>query len=217
MLFEKFFEQTGKLFFSKISPLFFYILILCPICITSVFLILQYMNLQELEKKFSDSCKKGKIALERKERKEKFLKRYTLSNPYFLDEQIESLRFLQTEQKELETLLKHPALSDGKTVQGRLSFITGEENRLKFTEETIRTSSFLKETEEKQRHPVQMDETDIKKLLTIIEDIPIDSFSPHKDSPQIIITDFHFEKKETSLKTNVVEVDIQLLKREFLK
>jgi hypothetical protein len=62
-----------------------------------------------------------------------------------------------------------------------------------------------------------MDENDLKTILSLIEDIPVDSALPSKSSPQILIKDFRLKKQETSLQTSVFEVQMDLLKREFTK
>ena len=73
----------------------------------------------------------------------------------------------------------------------------------------------MKEVEEKQRHPVQMDESDLKQILSLIEDLPVDSFLPSAGSPQLLIKEFRLKKQETPLHTEVFEVEMDLLKREF--
>ena len=212
-----FLERLGKFCFSQMRPSFFFFLLLIPIFFAAGYLMVQNARLAEAEERFSGACRKGRIALERKEKKERFLKRYSNADPYFIDQRIESLSFLEKERKELAALLEHPALADKHSTEARLRFLSSDENRLAFTEEAIRTSSLLKETEEKQRHPVQMDEEDVKRLLSLLEDLSIDSFSPLGNSPQIIITDFLLEKKETPLKTKVLEVNTKLLKREWIQ
>jgi hypothetical protein len=211
------FEQLGKFCFSKIHPVFFYFFLLCPILFGGGYAFIEYTNVNDLEERFYHACRKGKTALKRKTQKENLIQRYANTNPYFLDEQIESLSFLQKEQMELEALLQHPALADKRLLESRLNFLSSGANRLAFTEEAIRTSASMKETEEKQRHPVQMDEKDVKKLLSLMEDVAIDSFSMASHRPQIVITDFRMEEKQTSLKTNIFEVEMQFIKREFIQ
>jgi hypothetical protein len=207
-----FLDWFGKLCFSHMRPSFFYLTVLSPLFFSCLYILLQYNSLDELEHRFSDACKKGKIALTRKGRKERFLNRYSHADPYFLDNQIESLTFLQKEKRELEALRDHPALADKRSIEERLAFLKSDQNRLAFTEEAISTASRIKETEERQRHPVEIEEDDLKKLLSLIEDVPIDSFSPVENAPQVIITDFNLKKK-----TKVLEIEMKLLTREFSK
>lgn len=211
------FERIGIFCFSLMRPIFFFFLLLAPIFFGLVYLYIQYTNINELEERFYRTCKKGKISLERKANKDLLIRRYADTSPYFLDEKIESLSFLQKEQKELELLIKHPALKKKRLIDSRLLFLTNGTNRLSFTEEAIRTSTSMKETEERQRHPVQMNEEDLKKTLALIEDVQIDSFSSPPYRPQCIITDFRLEEKQSQLKTNFFEIEMQFLKREFIQ
>lgn len=212
-----FLERIGKICLLHTRPFFFYLFVLTPILLSSTYLLLQYAHLEELQMRFAEACKKGRVALDRKSKKEHFLERYSEADPYFLDNNIESLLFLQKEKKELQALSLHPAMADKHLTEERLKFLDSPQNRLAFVEETIRTGLRAKETEERQRHPVEIDEEDLKKLLSLIEDVPIDSFSPLEKAPQIMIIDFRLEKKTTSFKTKVLELEMKLLTREFTK
>lgn len=212
-----FFENLGRLAFSRIRPQLIYVLLSAPLIFSGIYLFQKMNKLDDLEYRYKDAILKGKKALDQKEKKEQFLLRYAHSIPYFLDQNIESLRFLQNEEKEISDFLQHPALSDKAPILKRIAFIQGDENRLSFTEEAIRNSPLAKETEEKQRHPVQMDESDFKTILSIIEDVPIDSHLPAADSPQMIITDLSFRKIAKVLNREILEVEMKILKREFNK
>lgn len=60
-----------------------------------------------------------------------------------------------------------------------------------------------------------MDESDFKKLLSLIEDVPLDSNLPLPDSPQMIITDLILKKSAKILNREILEVEMKILKREF--
>lgn len=210
-----FFERVGRFVFSKIRPQLIYVLLLLPIIFTGIYLFQKMNNLENLELRYREAIMKGKRALERKAKKDQFFQRYAHPTPYFLDHNIESLSFLQQEEKELSDFLHHPALFDKGPIQERIAFIQGDENRISFTEEAIRQSPQIKETEEKQRHPVQMDESDLKKILSIIEDVSIESHIPAPGSPQMIITDLSLKKSTKLLNREILEVEMKILKREF--
>ncbi len=205
-------ERLGKFCFSKKKPFLFYLTLIFPILIASFYSFIQYKKMIHFEQLFSTTCKKGKMAIIRKQKKESFIQRHKNANPYFLDEYIESITFSKPEIEELNKIIQHPALFDKKGIEARLDFLTKGANRLKFMEEAIRSNNTIKETEEKQRHPVQMDDEDVKKFLTMIEDIDSEGTPCH---PQFIITDFRLETKQTPLKTNIFEIEMQFLKREF--
>lgn len=209
------FEKLGRIFFMQMRPLFFFVLCAIPLIIAALFLYSQHAKLEELETRFAAAARKEKLALERKARKETFLERYSHADPYFLDQKIESFLLLESERARLDSLMHHSAFPESPSIQERLEFLN--KNRFRFTEENIVASTDIKEVDEKQRHPVQMDETDLKKILSLIEDLPIDSALPSNDSPQILIKEFRLKKKQTSLQTEIFEVEMDLLKREFTK
>lgn len=212
-----FLETCGKWFFTNMRLWLFFLLTACPILLTSVWIYMEQSAFQELEDRFSATVRKGKAAMDRKLKKERFLQKYSQATPFFLDQEIESIVFLEKEKEKLQSLLSHPALPRKEPIKERLSFLLSAENKLSFMEENIRTSALVKETEEKQRHPVQLDEGDLQKLLSLIEDLPIGSISHGKQSPQLVIRDLKLRKISTPLQTSVFEIEMELLKREFNK
>jgi hypothetical protein len=208
-----FLEKCGQFFFLRMRPPFFFAMAIFPLIAAALLLSQRSEELQELENRFASAARKEKLAMERKARKERFLTRYSRSNPYFLDQQIESFPLLSNERTKLQSLLVHPAFPESQAIKNRLASLN--DNRLAFSEEKIEVSSQMKEVEEKQRHPVQMDESDIKQILALIEDVPIDIYLPASGSPQILIKELRLKKQETPLHTEVFEVEMDLLKREF--
>src|SRR5579872_407387 len=155
--FDPLLEKLGQCFFSKMRPFFFFALLAFPLLTAAVFLIIQNDRIQKIEERFATASAKGKIAFERKAKKERFLRRYTNPDPYFLDQRIESLLFLQNEKQQIDSLMRHPALPHKQSLQERYSFLTDGSNRLSFAEENIQTSGRIKETDEKLQYPVQVD------------------------------------------------------------
>jgi hypothetical protein len=212
-----FLERLGKFCIAQMRPAFFYSLLAGPFLLVFSYLLMENEALSHLEDQFKSSSKKAKIAIERKAKKEKFLKRYSASDPYFLDTHIESLSFLQKEKDQINALVQHPALKFRQQLLDRLSFLSGPDNKLSFTEENIHISSQIKETDEKQRRSVQVDGSDLQKLLSLIEDLPIGSHLPQSKSPQLIIKDFKLQRKQNPLYSEVFEIEMELLKREWIK
>lgn len=210
-----FLEAFGKICFSQLRPIFFYSFLLIPFILSGSYLLRRHAFQEQLEVRFADAAKKGKLAIARKMRKENFMKRYSNADPFFLDKHIESLSFLQDERSRISSLIHHPALSNKRMLQERLEFLTSDANHLAFTEENIRISSKIKETDEKQRHPVQMSENDLHKLLASIEDIAVGENEPIAKMPQLLIRDLGLKKIENPGACEVVEVEMELLKREW--
>lgn len=196
-------------------PAFFFLGLALPLVLAALFLFQESMRFCELEERFVRASRKMRLSMERKERKERFLKRYSEANPYFLDQMIESFALLQNEKVQLESLQSHPAFPESLSIRDRIQFLN--ENKLAFREEKIESSKEMKEVYEHQLYPVQMDESDLKQILSIIEDVPIEAHLPKEHPPQILIKDFRLKKIQTPLQTEVFEVEMDLVKREFAK
>lgn len=207
------FERIGKIFFLKMRPSFFFLLLFSPVLAATLFLFMDYSNLQQLQERFNRALCNEKIALAKKLRKERFLTAYGQANPYFLDKQVESISLLGEEKVRLESLCNHPAFPPHPSLKERLKLI--EANKLAFIEEDIRSSKNVKETKEKLKNPVQMSEKDLQKVLSVIERVSIGIYSPSIESPQLLITKLHLRNQKTSLQTDTLEVDMNLMKREF--
>lgn len=208
-----FLNKCGRLFFLHMRPAFFFILVALPLLGSVFFLSQESTQIQNLEERFANAAKKERLATERKEKKERFVQRYSQANPYFLDQMIEAFALLQSEKERLQSIALHPAFPESRGIQERLRFIN--ENKFVFQEEKIETSKEMKEVHEHLRHPVQMDEADLKQILSMLEDVPIEENLPKEHAPQILIKDFYLKKIETPLHTEVFEVDMDLIKREF--
>ncbi len=61
-----------------------------------------------------------------------------------------------------------------------------------------------------------MDENDLSRLLATIEDIPLGQYEPIPKMPQLFIRDMKMKKIETPLHSEVIEVEMELLKREWI-
>jgi hypothetical protein len=135
-------------------------------------------------------------------------------DPHYLDKNVEALTFLLPEMKKLEAIqLENP---EDEQIGKRLQFLK-EGNRLAFSEEQIRSNEIFREIEEKQQHPVEMNEEDLKKLLCLIEGITIWPYGPKEGRPQLIIKDFKLSKKELSSQEKMFVVSMQMIKRENME
>lgn len=140
----------------------------------------------------------------------------SLKNPdhHYLDKHIETLTFLLPEIKKLEAIsIENP---QDEQILKRLQFLKEGGNALVFSEEQIRNNEIFREIEEKQQHPIEINEEDLKKLLCLIEGITIWPYGPKEGRPQLIIKDFTLLKKEISPQEKVFVVTMQLIKRENL-
>ena len=208
-------ELIGKWCFGYMRPSLFFVCMLFPIFAVSAYLYVQIVELHTLQEYFYTSLAKGKKALERRAIQERFLTRYQHFDPYFLDQYIEPLSYLGDEEREVRRSIAHPAIAHKSLLEERLHFLADGENRISFTEQNIQLSSSVKETEERQRYPVQMNTADVQKFLSLVEDIPIGEYTPVGHSPQLLIQYFHLKRYTSPLNTEVFLVETNLLKREF--
>lgn len=146
-------------------------------------------------------------------KEEKILSQLKISDPQYLDKYVESLCFLQPEQKKLQALSLENRL-DSISSQ-RLHWIS-QENHLAFFEEKIRKHSLFCEIEERQQNTIQANEEDLKKLLCFIEQVHIWPYGPKPGIPFLFITDFSLTKKSITPQQKVFCIDMKLVKREAL-
>lgn len=212
---KKVFERIGILVLQKKWwPIFLMLLGLGPLG-AAFFLYQETQSFLDLEETGSLAMGRVKSAFQRKLRKEAFLAKHENSDPYFLDKEIESLRFLEREKRQLKGWLSHPAISNKEKITRRMQFLEGNENRLSFAEGDIQTSKTCKETMEKQRNPIEIDAEDLNNLLAHIEETSEPNTSAKK-VPQLLICNFSMTQKNTLLQNEVFEITMDLLKREFL-
>jgi len=212
-MFHRFLELSGRFFFQKLRTPFFLLLLATGPLLSSFFLFSEKQTTEVFQDQFSSIAQKAKTAFAKKTRKEKFLETHKNSDPYFLDKEIESLAFLETEKARLKSWLTHPAIANKEALKKRLSFLEGRQNRLSFVDDEIQLGKSCKETLEKQRERVEVDVEDLKHLLALIEEIQGEA---NLKRPQLLICDFSLKKKATELQNEIYELKMDLLKREFL-
>jgi hypothetical protein len=137
-------------------------------------------------------------------------------DPFYVDKVLESLRLLQTETNSLKKIADNPNFADNEQVRRRLEFLTGSQNRLEFTESNVQTTAHFKEVTELLAHPVEVDAGDIAKILSLVEGVEFSSNKPPANRPQIILLEFKLDKKNAIDKNQVFQLNMKLLKREFL-
>jgi hypothetical protein len=150
-----------------------------------------------------------------KKREADFVGKLKKSDHYYLDKYLESLTFLQPEIQKLENALATGIQDD--ELKQRLDFLKSGKNKLLFVEEGIERSGSLQEVEEKCKYAVEMNEQDLKKLLSVVEEVKIGSYLPPDNAPQLIVKNFDLLKKPTLGSEDVFEVHLSLIKRETLE
>jgi len=175
----------------------------------------QLQDLNEIEQEMERIHVRESLAQEVKRKESALMTSLKHPDPNYLEKNIETLSFLLSEVKKIEAL-QSENFEDERTAK-RMQFLKEGGNRLVFSEEQVRTNDTFREIEEKQQHPVEMNEEDLKKLLCLIEGITIWPYGPKEGRPQLIIKDFKLTKKEISPQEKVFVVSVQLIKRENLE
>lgn len=135
---------------------------------------------------------------------------------FYIDKHIESLVLLEDEVRALEKLAESSTYGNHQAIKNRIDFLTGNDNRLVFTEGVVQSYPGFQETQESLLHTVEVNEEDLRHILSRIEGIDIGDYSPGPNRPQLIITDFKIDKKNTFANNEVFILNLKLLKREFL-
>lgn len=135
---------------------------------------------------------------------------------YYIDKSLEPLKFLQPEIKSLQTLMNNKNFAGDEKVKQRLDYLTGQDNKFILTEGNIQTYPYFQEVIASLIKPVELNVDDLKKVLSLIEGVEIPPYTPPQDRPQLIITEFKIERKEATKKNEVYQLNLKLLKREYL-
>jgi len=133
---------------------------------------------------------------------------YSDADSTYLENHLEPLSFLKKERETLERLLQNPTFTGNESAEKRYAFLTSRANHLEFIPQNPEVGEGIQEVQLLLSHPVEMDAHDLKEILTRIE-------GNRKGKPQLLITDFRFNKKTLLGGNEVFEVNLKLLKREF--
>lgn len=140
---------------------------------------------------------------------------YREADHFYIDKYVESLTFLEPEVENLQKIINHKNFTEDDVLKQRLEFLTSA-NTLIFAEGVVQSYHTFQETMESLVHPVEVNASDLCKILSTIEGVNIGNFSPGPSRPQLMITDFKLDKKKTTDKNEVYVMDMKLLKREFI-
>ncbi len=201
-----------KLFISiPLSRLVLYLtlLSLLPLMLVVYYFVSERHQIQELR----DKITQVRVLAVQKEQKQAFnrliRKQFANADPLYLDQQIEVLSLLKKEKEALDRLFQSKTFTGNEAAENRYHFLTGEGNRLQFSQASVQNAEGIQETMEILSHPVEVDGADIKEMLLRIE-------TKRPRQPQLIVSDFKLVKKKPAQRSEVFELHLKLLKREFL-
>lgn len=212
-MFNKINRKIGKVFIYKKNALFaltFYSLLIFLVLTFSYY---KFSKLNDAENRLISFEKKSVSTIAKRKEIKDFIDKKTFFDKCFVEKKLENLTFLDNEKSILANLLLHPSFSNSKHINKRISFINSEQNKLKFLEENIKNSTYIKEADLTQLKSLEIDDMDLQKILAIIEDVPINSFLPDSSSPQLLIKKFSL----TKTRENIFSINMKIFKREFYK
>lgn len=133
---------------------------------------------------------------------------YAACDHFYLERALENLPLLKKEREALEKMVGTSLFSGSDAQESRLAFLKGSENRLRFTEGNIQVGEGIRETIVTLDHPVEIDTDDLREILERVEE-------KKEGAPQLLIADFTIAKKRGASASEVYELSLKLVKREF--
>jgi len=141
---------------------------------------------------------------------------YRDADHFYIDKYIEILTFLEPEIEAIQKIVNNKNFPGDANIKKRYDFLTGSSNSIVFTEGIVESFPLYQETTETMTHPIEVNVADIKKILARVEGGEIGSYKPGPNRPQLIILDFKIEKKKQENENEIFNLNMKLLKREYL-
>lgn len=147
-----------------------------------------------------------------------FIREFQGADPYYFEQVLETTPFLVKEIEALKSIKAHPAFEKWQNIDERLKFLESKANRLQFSESVRRSHDpLIEESEAHLIHPIELDRSDLKHLMTLIEGIKTDSYEPSLHRPQLLFKKFDLKRGKAFSSKEVYTVDMQVIKREVKK
>ena len=132
---------------------------------------------------------------------------------FYIDKYLETLQFLEPEIESLQKVASNKNYAEDENIKKRLELLTGSGNNMVFSEGVVQSNPLFQETTETLVHPVEVNLSDLKNILSKVEGVDIGTFKPGPNRPQLIIIDFKLEKKSVTEKNEVYVLNMKLLKK----
>lgn len=136
------------------------------------------------------------------------------SDRNYLDKYVENIALLKGEIEFLEQLLNTSIVAPDPKVVSRLDAL--KKNSIQFSEGTVEAYAFFKDSPDVLAKPVEVSSSDLQQVLSRLEGIPMGGFEPGPNRPQMLLTDFKFERKSGAQQGSLYSLNVKLIKREFL-
>lgn len=195
-----------------------YIMILCllPSFAIGFYLWTSYGALENLDQKMDMVRDQAFVKEKRQAVNQSLRSHFKEPDQFYIDKQLETLTFLDQETEALQKIFQQKNMPEDETTRKRLEFLTGPGNSISFTEGVVQNYGSFQETTETLSHPIEVNSKDISKILSRIEGVSFNGEELPTGRPQLIVLDFKLEKKKATDKNEVFQLNMKLLKREFL-
>lgn len=194
--------------------------ILCLGMLPLIFVIFMFFSQKNELEEFQDSLEAIQHQTLIKEKKQAVnmavRQHFQDADHFYIDKHLETLVFLEPEIEQLQKIVQDKNFADDDRIKKRLEFLTGQGNALVFSEGVVQTFPLFQETSETLIHSVEVNPSDIQKILSRVEGVKMGEHRPGPHRPQLVITEFKLDKKKINDKNEVYLLNLKLIKREFL-
>lgn len=204
--------KLGTLFLKKYFKLFFLLICFIPVFLSAIYTFSQLQQINKNQKTVEDAFSHLKKNYKKRIEQKAFIEKYSKSDPSFIHKNLDSLHFMHDEKINLEKLSNNDSFKGTTLIKNRLNFLKNE-NKFSLKEEARYSTPALKETILKLNAPIEINEDDLKKLLSVVEEVNISKFTPLDNAPQMIIQNFELKRTNSSFIIN----NLSILKRDFIK
>ncbi len=134
---------------------------------------------------------------------------YKQAEPFFIQNVIEKIELLKEEKTKLMDLAEANFYDNHSLLDQRLHEL---DKKMSFKEKFVHKIKNITEAEERLKEPVEINCKDLDRILSLVENVKIGSFSNLSAAPQNIIEKFSIIKT----KSGTYLLDLNLFKREFI-
>lgn len=190
-------------------------LALLPVLLSAAYVMTRLKTLDSLNQEF-DSLKETLLFKDQRQASNKKVRAYFKeADHFYVDKELETLSFLEPEIEVLQKMVNQKNFPDDEGIKKRLDFLKGAANDLVFNEGVVQNYGPFQEVLETQSHPIEVNLSDLKRVLNRIEGVEIADNDIPRNRPQLLILDFKLDKKTSPDKNETYQLSMKLLKREF--
>jgi hypothetical protein len=187
---------------------------LLPLCLTVYLFFSQKEQLSQIQEAIGQIQDQAFVKEKKQALNLAIRQHFRDADHFYIDKYLETLVFLEPEIEQLQKIAADKNFAEDDRIKKRLEFLTSPANSLVFSEGVVQSFPHFQETVETLVHPVEINASDLQRILARIDGI--EALAPESNRPQLMITEFKLDKKKITDKNEVLLLNLKLLKREFL-